>query len=127
MDSDLLQKVDLILGSNCQSAIHKFTSSHRVVSFDSKLSCPVRELINIKSTYARALSTIKIAAYQDDAKKSYELSFLERLNILCDIEAKQLIRDMMNLNRTTSLPFQFHSPLVSNKLHKSLVSTEMIR
>jgi len=33
-DGDSLRKVDLMLGSDCQSAMHKFDSSHRVVSFD---------------------------------------------------------------------------------------------
>ena len=67
-DSNPLRKVDLVL-------------RHRVISFGSKLSCTVHKLINIKSTHVRNLSTIKIAVHQDDAKKSYEMSFLEHLNV----------------------------------------------
>ena len=33
-DGDSLRKFDLMLGSDYQSSIHKFDSSHRVVSFD---------------------------------------------------------------------------------------------
>ena len=34
---------------------------------------------------------------------------------------------MIKSNGTPSLPFHFHSPLASNNLHESLVSTELIR
>ena len=87
------KKIDFALGTDCQSAIHKFLSIQKVVPFDSKLSYEVRELQHIKSTYIREFSTFKIADYQDDVKKAYDLSFEEQINILCDAEAKQLIRE----------------------------------
>ena len=70
---------------------------------------------------------IKIAVYQDDIKKFINLSFLERINICCDEEAKELIRDAIQANYAPSLPFQFNSPVIQNKSKLSLVSTEMIR
>ena len=91
----LIQKktIDLLLGTDCQSVIHKFSSTQRVTSFDSKLSYEVREFLSIRNTYIRKMHTFKIASHQDKVKKLHELSFAERVNILCDEEAKKLIRE----------------------------------
>ena len=89
------KNIDFALGTDCQSAIHKFLSIQKVVSFDSKLSYKVHELLHIKSTYIRELSTFKIVGHQDDVKKAYELSFEERINIQCNAEAKKLIREQI--------------------------------
>ena len=99
------KKIDFALGTDCQSAIHKFLSIQKVVPFDSKLSYEVRELQHIKSTYIKEFSTFKIAGHQDDVKKAYDLSFEERINILCDTEAKQLIREQVASNGTPIFPF----------------------
>ena len=42
------KKIDLTLGLDCQSAIHKFSLRQRVISYDSKLSYVVQELLHIK-------------------------------------------------------------------------------
>ena len=81
------------MGSDCQSAIHKFSLRQKVISFDSKLSYIVRELLYIKHAYINSLTTVKIAGYQDEVKRLNALSFLERLNIQCDLEAKKLIQE----------------------------------
>ena len=78
---DQQKKINFALGTNCQSAIHKFLFIQKVVPFNSKLSYKVCELQYIKSTYIREFSTFKIAGYQDDIKKAYELSFEEQINI----------------------------------------------
>ena len=49
--------------------------------------------------------TIKIMVHQDDIKRFSELSFFERLNIRCDVEAKQLISDAITANYAPSLLF----------------------
>ena len=41
-------KIDLILESDCQSTIHKFSPRQTVIAYDSKLSYIVRELLHIK-------------------------------------------------------------------------------
>ena len=87
------KKIDLMLELDCQSAIHKFSSRQRVISYDSKLSYVVQELLYIKQFYINSLTIVKIVGYQDDVKRLNALSFLERLNIQCDLEAKHLIRD----------------------------------
>ena len=91
------------------------------------MSYKVRELQHIKCTYIREFSTFKIAGHQDDVKKAYDLSFEERINILCDTEAKQLIREQIALNSTPIFPFQLKSPKVIHNLHKTLCSTEMVK
>ena len=121
------KKIDFALGTDCQSAIHKFLSIQKVVPFDSKLSYEVRELQHIKGTYIREFSTFKISGHQDDVKKAYDLSFEERINILCNAETKQLIREQIALNGTPIFPFQLKSPKVIHNLHETLCSTEMVK
>ena len=121
------KKIDFALGTDCQSAIHKFLSIQKVVPFDSKLSYKVHELQHIKSTYIRKFSTFKIAGHQDDVKKAYDLSFEERINILCDAGAKQLIREQIASNGIPIFPFQLKSPTVVNNFHETLCSTERIK
>ena len=88
-----VKKIDLMLGSDYQSAIHKFSLRQRVISFNSKLSYIVQELLHIKWSYINNLTMVKIAGHQDNMKRLNALSFLECLNILCDLEAKKLIRE----------------------------------
>ena len=99
------KKIDFVLRTDCQSVIHKFLSIQKVVSFDSKLSYKVYELLHIKSTYIRDLSTFKIAGYQDDVKKAHKLSFEKQINIQCDAEAKKLIREQIISNGIPLFPF----------------------
>ena len=63
------------------------------MSLDSKVSYEVCEILYIKQTYIKELNSFKIAEYQDDIKKAYELSFEEGINIKCNTKAKQLIRE----------------------------------
>ena len=119
--------VDLLLGTDCQSAIHKFSSAQRVVSFNSKLSYEVREFLSIKNTCIRKMHTFKIASHQEKVKKLHELSFAERVNIMCDEEAKKLIREQILLNIRPSFPFQFNSPTVLNQHKKILHSTVFVK
>jgi len=91
------------------------------------LSYEVRELQHIKRTYIKEFSTFKIAGHQDEVKKAYDLSFEERINILCNAEAKQLIREQIALNGTPIFLFQPKSPTVVNNFHKILCSTEGIK
>ena len=74
-----------------------------------------------------SLTTVKIAAYQDDAKRLNILSFLERLNIQCNLEVKKLIREQTDSDGNPSFPFQSNSPIVLDRLNRTLVSTEMIK
>ena len=106
--------IDLTIGTDCQSAIHRFSSKQHVVSFDSALSYKVREFLHIKETYIRRLQTIKISGHQDKVKKHHELSFEERINILCDDGAKELIREQIVVNGNPPFPFQFSSLQVFN-------------
>ena len=52
-----------MLGSDCQSAIHKFSSRQKVISFDSKLSYIVCKLLHIKYAYINSLTIVKIAGH----------------------------------------------------------------
>ena len=83
--------------------------------------------MQIKRAYLRKLLTIKIAVYQDQVKKSHKLFFLEQLNVQCDLEAKKLIYTAIKTKEVPLLPFQFHSPIVSNSHNNSLVLTEKMR
>ena len=124
---NLSKKIEFTLKSDCQSAIHKFKSNYRVISMDSKLSYIVQEIIDIKRNYIAQLMAIKIAAHQDNIKRFSKLSFFERLNVRCDVEAKQLISNAITANYTPSLPFQFNSPMILNKVKLLLITTEIIR
>ena len=70
---------------------------------------------------------VKIAGHQDDIKRLNILSFLEHLNIQCDLEVKKLIREQIDSDGNPSFPFQFNSPIVLDKFNNTLVSTEMIK
>jgi len=74
-------KINLMLGLDYQSDIHKFILRQRVISFNSKLSYVVWELLHVKQSYINNLTTVKIAGYQDEVKRLSALSFLEYLNI----------------------------------------------
>ena len=51
------------------------------------------------------LHTFKIAGHQDKVKKDDELLFGEWINILCDNEAKELIREQIRVNGQPPTPF----------------------
>ena len=70
---------------------------------------------------------VKIAGHQDGVKRLNALSFLECLNIKCDLEAKYLIREQINSDGNQSFPFQFNSSIVLDRFNNTLVSTEMIK
>ena len=79
------------LGSDYQSAIHKFLSTQKVVSFDSTLSCKTQEFLSLKSKHSKLLTTFKIADHQTNLKQKKELIFDERINVICDHKAKELM------------------------------------
>ena len=83
--------------------------------------------MHIKQSYINSLTTVKIAGHQDEVKRLNALSFLEHLNIQCDLEAKRLIKEQIDSNRNLSFLFQFNSSIVIDKLNNTLVSTEMIK
>ena len=87
-----MEKIDISIGANCQSVIHKFSSNQKVVSFDVALSYEIREFLRLKKKHVRLLTTSKIAGHQDRVKQRIELTFDELLNILCNREAKELTR-----------------------------------
>ena len=118
------EKIDIILGSDCQSAIYKFSSMQRVVSFNSKLSCEVRELLRLKNRHVNLLTTCKIVGHQDRVKQWKELTFEERINIMCDLAAKELIREQIRINGSPNLPFLTHSPRIFNKNQQMLALTD---
>ena len=127
MHHNQVKKINLILGLDCQSAIHKFSLRQRLISFDSKLSYVIRELLYVKQSYINNLTMVKIAGYQDNVKRLNALSFLECLNILCDLEAKKLIREQIDIAGNPFFPFQFNSSIVLDRSNSFLVSTEMIK
>ena len=48
---------------------------------------------------------VKIAGHQDKVKRLNALSFLECLNIQCNLEAKKLIQEQIDSDRNLSFPF----------------------
>ena len=100
-----MRKINLTLGSNCQSAIHIFNTRQRIVSFNSKISEVVREILQIKRLHLNNLVTEKIAGHQEKVKKVNESSFMEFINIQCDPEAKALIREQISSAGSPTLPF----------------------
>ena len=68
------RKVGFSIGSDCQSAIHRFLFRHIVASLDSKVSYEAREMLQIKSSHIKHLQTLKIVGHQDKIK-NHELSF----------------------------------------------------
>ena len=54
-----------------------------------------------------------------------ELSFVERINIQCDVEAKALIREKMSSSGSPTLPFRFNPPVIRDKSNNCLTSTDM--
>ena len=46
-----VDKIDFSIGTDCQSAIHRFSSDQRVVSFDTALSYEIREFLRLKKIF----------------------------------------------------------------------------
>ena len=122
-----MEKIDISIGTDCQSAIHKFSSDQKVVSFDMSLSYEIREFLRLKRKYLRSLTTFKIAGHQDRVKQRIELNFDELINIMCDHKAKQLITQQLRLNNSPSFPFHFQSPKLFNRNKDYLSSTDLMR
>ena len=97
------------------------------MSFNSKLSYEVREFLRLKNKYIKLLTTCKIAGHQDRVKQQQKLTFEERINTMCDHEAKELIREQIRTNSNPALLFPTYSPWVFNKDQQILSSTESIR
>ena len=89
----------------------------RVVSFDSKLSYKAREFLRLKNKCIKLLTTSKIAGHKDRLKQLHSLSFEERINIMCNLAAKELIRDQIRINGHPLLSFHIHSPQLSTKIN----------
>ena len=51
----------------------------------------IREIRKTIKSFYLEIEFVKIQAHQDDIKDTYDLTFLERENIACDLEAKALI------------------------------------
>ena len=51
----------------------------------------IRTIRKIIKSFYLEIEFVKIQAHQDDIKDTYNLTFLERENIACDLEAKALI------------------------------------
>ena len=64
-----------------------------MVSFDTELNYKVREFLRLKSKHAKLLTTNKIAGHEDRVKQLRDLSFADRINIMCNHATKKLIRD----------------------------------
>ena len=63
MIGQIEERIDLIVGSDCQSAIHKFNTRQKVISFNSKLSEIAREFLSIRNKFVKNLTTEKIAGH----------------------------------------------------------------
>ena len=113
------------LGSDYQSAIHKFLSTQKVVSFDSTLSCKTQEFLSLKSKHSKLLTTFKIADHEDRVKQKKELTFDKRINIMCDYEAKELTCKQIRIQGASLFSFMFHSPRILNKCWQTLSSAAL--
>ena len=68
-DDRACSKINFVLESDCQSAIHKFSTRQKVISFNSRISRVVREFLRMRNKCVHNLVTEKIAAHQDEAKR----------------------------------------------------------
>lgn len=118
------EKIDIRIGSDCQKAICKFSSTQKVVSFDKALSYEIREFLSLKRKCMRLFTTFKIVGHQDRVKQTKELAFDERINIVSDREAKKLICQQIRSNGSPPFPFRFQSPQMLNKHNQALSSAE---
>ena len=76
--------------------------------------------MQVKRLRFKKLSSFKIAGHQDNAKKSYELSFEERVKH--DTKVKKLMRENITSQEKLAFLFQLSTPKLSNR-SKELVST----
>ena len=65
-------KIRLVIGTDCQSATHKFTTNQIVISFNLKLSEIAREFMRIRKEHIKKLFTEKIAGHQDEVKPRHQ-------------------------------------------------------
>ena len=119
-------KINLAIGTDCQSATHKFTTNQKAISFNSKLSDIVREFAHIRKEHIKKLFTEKIAGHQDEVKPRHQWSMMEHINMQCDREAKELIREQVEISGCPNLPFILTSPMLENCAKMQLTSTDMI-
>ena len=62
------RKINFKLVSDCESILHGFDASYRIVMITVKLSSTVREIILAKKEYILYLRIVKVDAHQDKAK-----------------------------------------------------------
>ena len=70
--------------------------------------------------------TEKIDRHQDRIKSRNEWSLIECINMQCDAEGKELIREQVAIPGNPSLLFMFQSPIVKSKSDARLTSAETI-
>ena len=100
--------------------------NQKVISFNSKLSEIVREFTRIRKEHTKKLFTEKIAGHQDEVKMRHQWSMMEHVNMQCDREAKELIREQVETSGSPTLPFILASPILENSAKMQLTSTHMI-
>lgn len=116
----------LAIGTDCQSAMHKFTANQKAISFNSKLSEIAREFTRIQQECIKKFFTEKIAGHQDEVKLRHQWSIMEHVNMQCNREAKELIREQVEISGSPNLPFILTSPILENDTKMQLTSTDMI-
>lgn len=105
--------VGLSIATDCKGVIDRLKNLNRIVTMSTALHPIVREILHLKKTRCKSLNFIKVAAHQDDIQEVDKLSFLEQLNVRCDIRAKELI---LSIEEDATIPFPLilSSPYVLN-------------
>ena len=87
-------KIDISVATDCLGVICRLRRLALVITMSTKLHPIVREFLHLTSKRLKSLEFIKVAAHQDDLKSFDKLSFLEQLNVKCDVRAKELMLEV---------------------------------
>jgi len=82
----------ILIGSDCSAMIDKLRFTSLIIPFMKHLSHILWEICMISKHWNIRTILIKIRGHQDNLLPVYQLSKLKKMNIWCNLQAKQLIK-----------------------------------
>ena len=87
-DNEDATQINLHIVSDCLGVVRELEKDSKVANMSTKLHRIIREILALKLKRLRSLMFTKVDAHQGHIKSLDQLSFLEQLNVECDIRTK---------------------------------------
>ena len=119
---NILSTLYLTIRLDYQLVLDNLWNSLSIITWTRYLYQLIREIKRIQYNWSLKLRPEKIKVYQDNIISSEKLTWLERLNIMCNTRAKELVK---NENRSiVPFPFELTSPFLLSTLLENLISNK---